>query len=159
MCPGLHQSVLPEYGSQAQGYHLVCALSSGTSYSFTEQALNSLTQYNFPGNVRELENIIERTIAMSDDRIIDASALQLENRTAASNNAVDTYSFAYQQERTTAKPAEHPIQMSENQEEKTRIINALENNRWNRKAASRELGLTYRQLRYRIKQLGLDQTD
>ena len=131
----------------------------GTSYSFTEQALYSLTQYNFPGNVRELENIIERTIAMSDDRVIDVADLQLENRTAVPNATVDTNSIAYQQEDSTAVPSKLPKQLSANHEEKTRIINALENNRWNRKAASRELGLTYRQLRYRIKQLGLDQSD
>ena len=96
---------------------------------------------------------------MSDDRVIDAADLQLENRTAVPHATVDTSSIAYQQENSTAMPSKHPKQLSTNHEEKTRIINALENNRWNRKAASRELGLTYRQLRYRIKQLRLDQSD
>jgi len=132
-------------------------------FSFTDQALQLLTQYNFPGNVRELENIIERTIAMSDGDVIDASDLQLENRVAVAKltthtdtaaETTDSLALGNQVEAATA-----PEKAQNNDEETTRIIEALESNRWNRKAASRQLGLTYRQLRYRIKQLGLDKSD
>ena len=129
------------------------------SHSFTEQALKQLSQYNFPGNVRELENIIERTIAMSDDAVIDAADLQLENRVAFSNNTFAKSPNDSHTVNDVSRETAAPQLVPESNEEKTRIINALENNRWNRKAASRELGLTYRQLRYRIKQLGLDQSD
>jgi len=128
-------------------------------YSFTEDALNILTQYSFPGNVRELENIIERTIAMSDDSVIGVVDLQLENRVVVPTRTPDKNSISPNQ---TNKPSNETITTQtslENDEETARIIKALENNRWNRKAASRELGLTYRQLRYRIKQLGLDQSN
>lgn len=128
-------------------------------FSFTHQALQLLTQYNFPGNVRELENIIERTIAMSDGDVIDASDLQLENRVAAAKlTAINDSTSSYQSNNQTDGDAISE-QVETNSEEKTRIIEALESNRWNRKAASRQLGLTYRQLRYRIKQLGLDKSD
>lgn len=138
-------------------------------YEFTNAAIDSLTAYPFPGNVRELENIIERTLAISDSRVIDAQHLQLEQtqsttsmQSVAANTADDTITHAFSATQAdvqlplTNNPAAINKQLVNSPEH---ILAVLESNRWNRKAAARELGLTYRQLRYRIEQIGIDKKD
>lgn len=108
---------------------------------FSAGAEEQLTSYHFPGNVRELENIIERAITLSDSHLIEIADLDLK-----SQKNIDTA----HSDRTSNHSKDSYI------DEVKTIKQALENTRWNRKAAAVELGLTYRQLRYRLQQYGID---
>ena len=110
---------------------------NAANISISEQALTALENYAFPGNVRELENILERALALCENETIEADDLQLP----ALNGANDE------------KPASLG-EMTQNLE-KEQIVSALEDNRWNQSATARALGITLRQLRYRIDKLKL----
>lgn len=105
-------------------------------------ALKALTAYPFPGNIRELENILERAMTLCEDATILAEDLQLPHSYADAqiNNDTDAESL--------------PSYLDEL--EKDAILQALEETRWNRTAAARKLGITFRALRYRLKKLGIE---
>lgn len=108
----------------------------------TEAALRALEQHSFTGNVRELENILERAVALSDNHTIDIADLGL-----------------YSSQRVLSQANSNGSVQSMDTSERRELIEALDKTRWNRKAAAQALGLTYRQLRYRIKQLGIEDHD
>ena len=105
------------------------------------EALAALQAYSFPGNVRELENILERALALCENDLIEVSDLQLPES----------------QSTRDISPDESQADLGEMTRnlEKEQIASALENNRWNQSATARALGLTLRQLRYRIEKLNL----
>jgi two-component system, NtrC family, response regulator PilR len=112
------------------------------SLMLSTEALEKLKTYPFPGNVRELENILERAATLCEGRIIQAHDLQLpasEPREAAE-----------------AQPTAGQLEEYLEDKEKAAIIDALEKTRWNRTAAAKLLGISFRQLRYRLKKLELD---
>ncbi len=109
----------------------------GNRIEISAAALATLADYPFPGNVRELENILERALALCENDRIEPADLQLPEITEV-----------------RAKPATSLGELTQNIE-KEQIINALEDNRWNQSAAARALGITLRQLRYRIEKLKL----
>ena len=127
--------------------HIVQRLAKSTGQPVAQlqpEALHALQNYAFPGNVRELENILERAYTLCEAGVIRTQDLSLPE-TAASTPLPPT-AFANVQ-----NLEEHLESI-----ERTLITQALEETRWNRTAAAQRLGLTFRSLRYRLKKLGLD---
>jgi two-component system response regulator PilR (NtrC family) len=116
------------------------------------EALELLQRYDFPGNVRELENLLERACALcegveigSGDLGVDADCTPL---------VVPAVGGA---ERPGTPPSDPGAPGDEGEAvERLRIIRALEQTRWNRSAAARSLGMTLRQLRYRLQKWGME---
>ena len=108
------------------------------SISLEPSALKALQHYNFPGNVRELENILERASALCEGDFINVTDLQLPD--SASTPATEIFGT-------------REIALST---EKKQIVQALTQNRWNQSATARATGITLRQLRYRMEKLGLN---
>lgn len=115
-----------------------------------DDAMQALCDYPFPGNVRELENILERAIALSEDNTITRDDLNLKPIQEAATNAgsADTASPS---ETSTEAPS-----MDLADQERQSIMQALEKTRWNKTAAAKLLGLTLRQLRYRLQKLKIE---
>ena len=105
-------------------------------------AIKALQTYRFPGNVRELENILERAMTLCEGNIIQQEDLQLPQFSPGS---------------TTQDLAEDlSLDSSVNNTERELITKALEKTRYNKTAAAELLGISFRQLRYRIKKLGIE---
>jgi two-component system response regulator PilR (NtrC family) len=110
----------------------------------TAEALDKLKCYRFPGNVRELENMLERAYTLCENDQIQAADLRLADAAPVADG--DTASLAQ---------IDNLEDYLEEIERKL-IMQALEENRWNRTAAAQRLGLTFRSMRYRLKKLGID---
>ncbi len=108
---------------------------------FSSGALQALAQYPFPGNVRELENIIERATALCEGDTVEAEDLHLlpeeapEEAVGRGSETLDDYL---------------------NRLERQAILDALNKTGFNRTAAARLLGVTFRSLRYRLERLGIE---
>ena len=118
-------------------------------------AVEALARYNFPGNVRELENILERAFALADDDGIRAADLRLpEMRPSAPAQAaaaaMDPSRIDPRESATSALP-----NFIEEIERKA-IEQALTDNRYNKTKAAAQLGITFRALRYKLKKLGIE---
>ena len=113
----------------------------------TPSALQILETYSFPGNVRELENVLERAVTLCVGGVITAENIKV---------------------RSTARPATDPAApvapvagagaLGDQLEdiERDAIVKALEKTRYNKTAAAKLLGMSFRALRYRIKKLGIE---
>ena len=109
---------------------------------FSEQALHALQGYSFPGNVRELENIIERAFALCSAGVIEEDDLLL-------------VPVEYGQVENTALSSKYPLPKYLDQVEKQALLEALEQTGFNRTSAAKLLGLTFRTMRYRMERLGI----
>lgn len=109
---------------------------------FSEGAVRALQSYSFPGNVRELENAIERALALCLEGVIDAPDLLL---VPVEHNQLDS----------SASSSKYPLPEYLDRVEKKALLEALEQTGFNRTAAARLLGLTFRTMRYRMERLGI----
>jgi two-component system response regulator PilR (NtrC family) len=108
----------------------------------TNAAMDALLRYSYPGNVRELENILERATALCGNGRVDLDDLQLAAEPVAGEENVSL----------DGKTLDDYV----NQVEKQLILDALEKTKFNRTAAARLLGVSFRSLRYRIERLGIE---
>lgn len=112
-------------------------------FSFSKEAWELLTRYDYPGNVRELQNIIQRAVILSRHEIITTNELPLilkkppDENTLSSKNIIRTL----------------PEQVD--QLEKDQIFEALRTNNNNQSKAAKQLGISERNLRYRLKKWGV----
>jgi two-component system response regulator PilR (NtrC family) len=124
-------------------------------------AMEALAHYTFPGNVRELENILERAFALADDDGIRASDLRLpEARPSAPSQAqVQAHAAASTLDPSQIDPRESASSALPSfieEIERKAIELALADNRFNKTRTAAQLGITFRALRYKLKKLGID---
>jgi two-component system response regulator PilR (NtrC family) len=123
--------------------------SGGPAEQISPEAVTMLEAYPFPGNVRELENVLERALTLSTGGVIGPEHVRLRStvgastdvRVAAANRATDGGTALGTQLESIEREA---------------IVRALEKTRYNKTAAAKLLGMSFRALRYRIKKLGIE---
>jgi two-component system, NtrC family, response regulator PilR len=121
-----------------------------------KSALAALSNYNFPGNVRELENMLERALALSDGEKITAVDLQFSNSKTAAKPSSETQAVERGSHTRAVHEAFGDLEGYLEDLEREIIGAALEECRWNKTATAKLLGISFRSLRYRQKKLGLD---
>jgi len=124
--------------------------SNGKAIELSNSALDALHYYNFPGNVRELENILERAATLCENNRIEVTDLKLNGDSSSQEQSkVD------RPERR--QPAEiNSLDDHLEEIEKEILLDTLERSRWNKTAAAKKLGISFRSIRYRLQKLGLD---
>lgn len=123
----------------------------------TASALDALDAHAFPGNVRELENILERALAMSEGERIEVDDLHLPAsgpRQGISTSTIQASTLVTAEIADGDANAALPSYME--QLERAAIQKALEENRWNKTKTAAQLGITFRALRYKLKKLGME---
>jgi len=138
--------------------------------ALSADAAAALEKYPFPGNVRELENILERALALADGELIEADDLRLpavQGVTAATVAAAFVGANANATANVPASPpdprslgpretASSALPSYIEEIERAAIQQALQENRYNKTKAAAALGITFRALRYKLKKLGID---
>lgn len=114
-------------------------------------ALEALDHYAFPGNVRELENILERALALAEEDRIGADDLRLPQHAPRTPG-----SAAHAEAVADLQPGSAALPSYIEQLERSAIQRALEENRWNKTRTAAQLGITFRALRYKLKKLGME---
>ena len=124
-------------------------------------ALSLLARYPFPGNVRELENLLHRAVALSGGDVIDAADLGLPEVALADAEPgmQDAVEVAAAPPPDGTAPLPRDLVAHLDAVEREILERALERHRYNRTAAGASLGLTLRQMRYRMARLGVDPGD
>lgn len=122
------------------------------------QAIEKLKRYSFPGNVRELENVLERSFTLCDNDELSDTDILLPDLDALDNCGGYETTPTFSQEDVpdfipeSGNNLEHFLETIEKQA----IVKALEDTRWNKTAAAKKLGISFRALRYRLKKLGME---
>jgi two-component system response regulator PilR (NtrC family) len=121
-------------------------LRNDSDVHFSADALRALQDYSFPGNVRELENVIERALTMCSGGVIEKQDLLL---VPVEHGRSDNQSLS----------SKYPLPDYLDRVEKQALLEALEQTGFNRTAAAKLLGLTFRTMRYRMERLGITDPD
>jgi len=132
--------------------HMLNRLTQGQSAGHPllgQAALEALQRHAFPGNVRELENILERALTLSD-----GTEIQPEELALPAADIAEPQTQAFEQ----PPPAPEGVSLEDYLEgiERQTILSALEQTNNNKTAAAKLLGITFRAMRYRLKKLGLE---
>jgi len=150
--------------------HIIQKLATQASIApptLSEGALLTLIQYDFPGNVRELENILERALTLCEGTQLDQSDLQLPQHKVSIPAPINTPSQPVSSSDNNPRPLSSsisdsvigsgvPLEDYLESIEREVIQTALEKTKHNKTKAAELLGITFRALRYRLKKLGID---
>jgi two-component system response regulator PilR (NtrC family) len=120
---------------------LVSRLALDRSVTLTPDALSRLQAYDYPGNIRELENILERALTLCDGEVIHGDDIRLRK-----TERIPVPEGANQ----------NPLPAYLEELERERILQALRESKGNKTAAAQHLGISFRQFRYRLKKLGIE---
>jgi two-component system response regulator PilR (NtrC family) len=129
--------------------HKLCAHQRIHPPRISTEATGALQRYAFPGNVRELENILERALTLCDGENIQLDDLALPALDSVQRQEADL-------DDPPPPPEGVPLEEYLEQIEKQAILNALDQTRNNKTAAAKLLGITFRAMRYRLRKLGLE---
>jgi two-component system response regulator PilR (NtrC family) len=124
--------------------------------AISAEAMQALQTYGFPGNVRELENIIERALTLTTSGLITLEQIKLRPATSHAAPAAGILGAAPGSAASELAGAQHALGDQLEDIERAAIVKALEQTRYNKTAAAKLLGMTFRALRYRIKKLGIE---
>jgi two-component system response regulator PilR (NtrC family) len=122
--------------------------------ALSEQAQAALLAYSFPGNVRELENILERAVALCEGQRIEVDDLYLPQVDSGAGQELDVPLRGMPA--AAPGPDGTPLPDAIEQMERDTIQKALEANRYNKTKTALQLGITFRALRYKLKKLGME---
>ncbi len=111
----------------------------------SDEAMDRLLSYAYPGNVRELENILERAVTLCSGDRIEPDDIQLKQGPGMEISLV-----------SEEVPGADGLEGQLEHIERAAIVKALEQTRYNKTKAAELLGMTFRQLRYRVKKLGIE---
>jgi len=139
--------------------HILDRIAGGdTPMHLSDDAVHALTRYPFPGNVRELENVLERATALADGDVLTRDDLRLPQDDMGGTDPVadDPAAIGGAGSQPATAGEDLPLEDKLGEIEKQAIIKALEATHWNRTAAARRLGMTARSLRYRLSKLGIE---
>jgi len=121
---------------------------------FSSAVENRIREYNWPGNIRQLANAIERAVILEDDRIIHAASLSLPEMTKTHEKAgLRRQATQSKQEQSRQEDAGEGVSLAV--QERALILAALEESLWVQKEAAEKLGISPRALNYRIRKLGI----
>ena len=115
----------------------------------TPEAITALQQYPFPGNVRELENTLERALTWAEGTRITSADLMLPVATQPTKNILSISALVEPE-------INQDLESHLEDQERAIIEKALNETRWNKTAAAKRLGITFRALRYKLKKLDLE---
>ncbi|MDA0689678.1 MAG: sigma-54 dependent transcriptional regulator [Proteobacteria bacterium] len=130
----------------------------------SDSALQALAEYTFPGNVRELENILQRAATLCENNTIERENLEFISTPGAGHTKLTFELPESAREEPEVIDSAVELEMDEDFSlekhleaiEIEAIEKALEETRWNKTAAAKKLGMSFRSLRYRLKKLGLE---
>jgi two-component system response regulator AtoC len=127
--------------------------------SVSESTMNLLLSHSWPGNIRELENVARKIVALGDEHLATHD-LSTENGARTPEPIPDTpknseNAYSHVPSGSLKEAARAASRLAE----RAMILNQLERTHWNRKRAARELQISYKALLYKLKQLGLDGSD
>jgi two-component system response regulator AtoC len=121
-----------------------------TQSRLSARAIDVFTDYPWPGNVRELENVVKRIVALNDEELALSELMRMPNSVGV----------------VAPVPADsHPRSLkvaskaASREAERGLILKALSRTRWNRKRAAQELQISYKSLLYKLKQIGLEESE
>lgn len=116
----------------------------GPALRIEREAMRVLANYSFPGNLDELQAVLQRAVSLAENDCIRAQDLRLSQVDAA------------EEEATNLPVVTNNLEQYLENIERAAIVHALENNRWNKTAAAAKLGISFRTMRYRCTKLGIE---
>ena len=111
------------------------------------KTLGKLMDYSWPGNVRQLENVAKNIVALGDEQLALGELEALGSDSQARSGSIEIFSLK-QAARAAARQAEREL-----------ILKALDRTHWNRKRAAKELQVSYKALLYKLKQIGMEESE